>query len=347
MWRSTIIGAAPGLYGNPAPTGSGGVHLADFAISGDVQQRDDSAQVNGIDGALNNSTVDRVWIEHEKVGAWLDGPFTNLILIGMRIRDTTADGVNFHDGITNSTVTNSDIRNTGDDGLATWAETNADANDSFDHDTVQYLILANGIAIYGGHDNAVTDNRVIDAGLTQGGGIHVAQRFASTTLGKTDVLRNTLIRDGSLDPNWRFGVGALWFDARDAAMTGAVTVENIIIQQSPYEAIQFVSGSSITNVTINNATIQNTGTFVVQEQVGGAATVSNSTATGTQAPSPVYSCLGGSFVLTDGGGNSGILGTPQCSFPTPAFPPYPPDPALPHPSVRREPGRRRGRPTLR
>ena len=200
MWRSTVVGAAPGFYGNYAPNGSSGVHLSDFAIFGDVQERNDGAQVNGIGGALNNSTVDRVWIEHEKVGAWMDGPFTNLVLNGMRIRNVTADGVNFHNGVTNSKVTNSDLRNLGDDGLATWAEQNADVNDSFDHNTVQYPILANGIAIYGGHDNFVTDNRVIDAGLTQGGGIHVAQRFASTTLGRTDVLRNTIIRSGSLDP---------------------------------------------------------------------------------------------------------------------------------------------------
>ena len=325
MWRSTVVGAAPGFYGNNAPGGSTGVHLADFAIFGDVQERNDGAQVNGIGGALNNSTVDRLWIEHEKVGAWMDGPMTGLVFSGMRIRNTTADGVNFHDGVTDSTVTNSDLRNLGDDGLATWADQNADANDSFDHDTVQYPILANGIAIYGGHDNTVSDNRVIDSGLTQGGGIHVAQRFASTTLGRTDVLRNTIIRSGSLDPNWNFGVGALWFDARDAAMSGQVNVDNILIQQSPYEAIQFVSGSSITNVSINNATIQNTGTWVVQEQVGGSAKITNSTATGTQAPSSIYNC-GVGFTLTDGGGNSGVFGTPACSNITnPAFPPYLPD----------------------
>ena len=324
MWRSTIVGAAPGFYGNYAPNGSSGVHLADFAIFGDVQERNDSAQVNGIGGALNNSTVDRIWIEHEKVGAWMDGPFTNLVFTGMRIRNVTADGVNFHNGITNSRVTNSDLRNLGDDGLATWSEQNADVNDSFDHNTVQYPILANGIAIYGGHDNFVTDNRVIDSGLTQGGGIHVAQRFASTTLGRTDVLRNTLIRSGGLDPNWQFGVGALWFDARDGAMTGLTNVDNILIQQSPYEAIQFVSGSNISNVKINNATIQNTGTFVVQEQVAGSATITNSTATGTQAPAPIYSCST-QFVLTDGGGNSGIFGPSQCGFFTPTFPPYLPD----------------------
>ncbi|MDN3356686.1 choice-of-anchor D domain-containing protein [Actinomadura sp. DC4] len=325
MWRSTVVGAAPGFYGDNAPSGSTGVHLADFAIFGDVQERNDGAQVNGIGGALSNSTVDRVWIEHEKVGAWMDGPMSNLVFSGMRIRNVTADGVNFHDGVTGSKVTNSDLRNLGDDGLATWADQNADANDSFDHDTVQYPILANGIAIYGGHDNTVSDNRVIDAGLTQGGGIHVAQRFASTTLGRTDVLRNTIIRSGSLDPNWNFGVGALWFDARDAAMSGQVNVDNILIQQSPYEAIQFVSGSSITNVSINNATIQNTGTWVVQEQVGGSAKITNSTATGTQAPAPIYNC-GVGFTLTDGGGNSGIFGTPACSNITnPAFPPYLPD----------------------
>jgi hypothetical protein len=165
---------------------------------------------------------------------------------------------------------------------------------------------------------------VIDSGLAQGGGIHVAQRFASTALGRTDVLRNTIIRSGSLDPNWQFGVGALWFDARDGAMTGLTNVDNILIQQSPYEAIQFVSGSQISNVKINNATIQNTGTFVVQEQVGGSATITNSTATGTQGPAPIYTC-GVGFTLTDGGGNSGVFGSTACTMPTPTFPPYLPD----------------------
>ena len=324
MWHSRTQGDRIGFYGNFAPNPSTNVHLADFAIFGNVQERNDGDQVNGIGGAMSNSTVDRVWIEHTKVGAWMDGPFTNLVFSGMRLRNFTADGVNFHNGVTNSRVTNSDVRNAGDDGLATWSEQNADSGDSFDHNTVQYPILANGIAIYGGHDNFVTDNRVIDSGLSQGGGIHVAQRFASTTLGRTDVLRNTIIRSGSLDPNWQFGVGALWFDARDAAMTGITNVDNILIQQSPYEAIHFVSGSNISNVRINNATIQNTGTFVVQEQVGGAATITNSTATGTQASSPIYNC-GVGFTLTDGGGNSGIFGSSTCGFFTPTFPPYLPD----------------------
>src|SRR5690348_4715872 len=60
MWYSTITGAAPGFYGNSAPNPSTNVHLQNFAISGNVQQRCDSCQVNGIGGAMSNSSVSNV-----------------------------------------------------------------------------------------------------------------------------------------------------------------------------------------------------------------------------------------------------------------------------------------------
>jgi parallel beta-helix repeat protein len=325
MWYSTVTGSAPGFYGNSAPNPSTNVHLQNFAIFGDVQQRDDSAQVNGIGGAMSNSTVSNIWIEHDKVGAWMDGPMDKLTFSGMRIRDTTADGVNFHGGVTNSTVTNSDVRNTGDDGIATWADSGlgADANDTISNNTVQLQMLANGIAIYGGHDNTVSGNLVQDTGLTQGGGIQVGQRFTSTPVGTTTISGNTMIRDGSLDPNWQFGVGALWFDGSQGAITGPVNVSNALIEQSPYEAVQWVEGT-VSGVNLNNVTIAGTGTFALQEQTGGTASFSNVTATGVNGPAPVYSCEGGNFSVTDGGGNSGISGTAYCGgWPTPVYPPYP------------------------
>jgi hypothetical protein len=319
-WYSVVQGNGVGFYGNYAPSPSTNVHLSNFAIFGNVQDRNDGAQVNGIGGALANSSVSNLWIEHVKVGAWMDGPFDGLTFSGMRIRNTTADGVNFHNGITNSTVTQSDLRNLGDDGLATWAETNADAFDSFTNNTVQLPILANGIAIYGGHDNTVSGNRVVDSGISQGGGIHVAQRFNSTPLGPTTVTNNTIIRSGDLDPNWNFGVGALWFDARDAAINAPIKVDNLVIQQAPYEAIQFVSGSNISGVTISNARITSIGTFVVQEQVAGSATFTNVTATQVYGPAGQYNC-GAGFTITDGGGNSGWNTTYCGSWPTPPPPP--------------------------
>ncbi|MEW1860583.1 choice-of-anchor D domain-containing protein [Streptomyces sp. NPDC088194] len=337
MWYSTVTGTAPGFYGTYGTGGpaSTNVHLQNFAIFGNVQERDDNAQVNGIGGAMSNSSVSNLWIDHMKVGAWMDGPMDKLTFSGMRIRDTTADGINFHGGVTNSTVTNSDIRNTGDDGIATWADSSlgADANDTISDNTVSVQTLANGIAIYGGHDNTVTGNLVQDTGLAQGGGIQVGQRFTSTPVGTTTISNNTMIRDGSLDPNWQFGVGALWFDGSQGAITGPINVSNALIEQSPYEAVQWVEGT-VSGVNLSNVTIAGTGTFALQEQTGGAAKFTNVTATGVGAPSPVYSCEGGNFAVTDGGGNSGIDGTPVCGpWPTPVFPPYPPSGVTASPSA--------------
>jgi hypothetical protein len=332
MWYSTVTGTAPGFYGNGTPTNSqpasSNVHLANFAIFGNVQQRDDSAQVNGIGGALSNSTVSNIWIEHEKVGAWMDGPMTGLTFSGMRIRDTTADGINLHGGVTSSTITNSDIRNTGDDGIALWADSSigADAQDTISDDTVQLQQLANGIAVYGGNNNTVTGNLVVDTGITQGGGITVAQRFTSTPVGLTTVSDNTMIRDGDLDPNWQFGVGALWFDGSQGAIAGPVNVSNALIEQSPYEAVQWVEGT-VSGVNLSNVSIVGTGTFALQEQTGGTATATNVTATGVAQANagnaPSYSCEGGNFTLTDGGGNSGITPTQCGPWPAPVYPPYP------------------------
>ncbi|WP_323746313.1 glycosyl hydrolase family 28-related protein [Catenulispora pinisilvae] len=329
MWYSTVAGTAPGFYGNAAPNPSTKVHLSNFAISGNVQIRNDSAQVNGIGGAMSNSTVSDIWIEHMKVGAWMDGPMTNLSFSGMRIRDTIADGVNLHGGVTGSTITDSNVRNTGDDGIALWADAGigSDSQDTISNNTVQLQQLANGIAGYGGADNTITGNRVVDSGISQGGGIHIGQRFSSTPVGLYTISDNTMLRDGDLDPNWKFGVGALWFDAQQATITGPLNVSNALIQQSPYEAVQWIQGT-VNGVSLDTVTIAGTGTFAFQDQTGGSVVLKNVTGTGiaqaNQGKTPSYSCDAGNFKITDAGGNSGVLPT-SCTTtsPPPVFPPYP------------------------
>jgi parallel beta-helix repeat protein len=340
MWYSTITGAAPGFFGLGTPTSCGvvnnpagvstNVNLSNFAISGNVQIREDCDQDNGIGGAMSDSTISNIWIEHMKVGIWMDGPMTDLTISGVRIRDTTADGINLHGGVTDSTITDSEIRNTGDDGIALWSDSTlgADANVTISDNTVQQDQLANGIAVYGGNNNTVTGNLVEDTGINQGGGITAAQRFSSTPLGLTTISNNTMIRDGQLDPNWDFGVGALWFDADQTWGGGPVNVTNALIEQSPFEAVQWVEGT-ITGVSLSNVSIIGTGTFAFQEQTGGSSTMTNVTATGVaqanEGNAPSYSCEGTSFTLTDDGGNSGVSPT-QCNTdnPTPVYPPYPP-----------------------
>lgn len=111
---------------------------------------------------MSDSTIDGLYIRHTKVGMWFDGPMSNLRITNNVIVDQIADGLNFHTGVTDSVVSNNFIRNSGDDGLAMWSDKTADAGNTFDHNTVQTPVLANGIAIYGGRDNTVSNNLIAD-----------------------------------------------------------------------------------------------------------------------------------------------------------------------------------------
>ena len=301
------------------------MQIHDLAIIGEVMERNDGDQVNAIGGALSDSLVSNVWMQHTKVGAWLDGPMNNLRFTGCRILDQTADAINFHRGVTNSVVEHTFVRNTGDDGPAMWAETTQNANNTFRFNTVLLPILANGIAIYGGRDISVTDNVVADT-LTQGGGIHIANRFAAVPVAGTHtVARNTTIRAGVLDPNWQFGVGAIWFDGRDGPMTATINVTDLDLLDSSYEAIHFI-GSGVSNVHFDRVLIDGAGTFALQLQSNGSASFDNVVARNIGFSNPVYSCLGtGAFAITLGTGNSGrYTPTPYCGpWPPPNYGPPP------------------------
>ncbi len=108
----------------------------------------------------------------------LDGPFDGLLVRHIRVLDTTADGLNLHRGVSNVIVEESFFRNNGDDGIASWAEKLANHDIIIRHNTVVAPILANGVAIYGGHDIAVSDNLISDT-LTEGGGLHLGNRFGA------------------------------------------------------------------------------------------------------------------------------------------------------------------------
>ena len=321
-WYSVTAGDRIGFYGRWASEGgSRNVALHDFAIIGEVMERNDGDQVNAIGGALTDTLVSNVWMQHNKVGVWVDGPMNNLRIVGCHIVDQTADGLNFHRGVTNSLVEQTFVRNTGDDGLAMWAEIDQNAGNTFRFNTAVLPILANAIAVYGGQNINVTDNVVADT-LTQGGGIHVANRFAARPVAGTFTLaRNTTVRAGVLDPNWQFGVGALWFDGRDSAMTATINVTDTDLLDSSYEAIHFI-GSGVSNVHFDRVLIDGAGTFALQLQTNGSASFSNTVARNVGFNNPIYSCLGqGAFTITQGSGNSGwFTSTPYCGpWPPPVY----------------------------
>jgi hypothetical protein len=307
-----------GFYGKPASAGgSSGVHLSGFAIEGDVRERIDIDQVNGIGGALSNSTIDGLYIQHTKVGIWLDGPMADLRITNNQIVDQIADGINFHTGVTNSLASNNFIRNTGDDALAMWSEKTEDTGDTFDHNTVQTPVLANGIALYGGTDNTVSNNLIADP-IREGSGIQLGSRFgAEPFTGHTWITDNTTVRAGTYELNWNIGLGAIWFYALERDIDADIEVVGDNFLDNAYNAIMLVADFpvkdlySVTGVHFKDIHVDGTGTSVVSARAAGSASFENVDARNVGAVgvnncgSFHFTSAGSEFSLQDLGGNDG------------------------------------------
>jgi hypothetical protein len=344
-----------GFYGKYVEDGgSANVHLSGFAIEGDVRERIDTDQVNGIGGALSDSTIDGLYIHHTKVGLWFDGPMDNLTVKNTIVADVIADGVNFRRGVTNSKVVNSFFRNTGDDAMAMWSHNvstvavDENANNVFDHNTVQTPTLANGIAIYGGRNNTVSNNIVADP-IREGSGLHAGQRFNATPFaGYLKFTNNTTVRAGTFELNWNIGLGAIWLFALEGSLTANVEVTGDHFLQSTYNAIMLVSDwpvkdlYTISNVHFKDIRVDGTGTSVVSARVAGSATFENVDARNVGAVG-INNCgsfhftgAGSEFSVTDLGGNDGggttgpwlasweLPNTITCDDRPPVVPPSPP-----------------------
>ncbi|WP_239116810.1 glycosyl hydrolase family 28-related protein [Planotetraspora phitsanulokensis] len=307
-----------GFYGKDASAGgSRNVHLSGFAIEGDVRERIDTDQVNGIGGAMSDSTIDGLYIRHTKVGLWFDGPMKNVKVTNNVIVDQIADGLNFHTGVTKSLVKNNFVRNTGDDALAMWSEKVSNTGNTFDHNTVQTPVLANGIAIYGGTDNTVSNNLIADP-IREGSAIQAGSRFgAEPFAGHLWITDNTTVRAGTYELNWNIGLGAIWLYALEKNIDADIQVVGDHFLDNTYNAIMLVSDFpvkdlySITNVHFKDIRVDGTGTSVVSARVKGSATFENVDARNVGAVG-VNNCgsfnftpAGSEFSLTDLGGNDG------------------------------------------
>lgn len=307
-----------GFYGKDAAAGgSSDVHLSGFAIQGDVRERIDTDQVNGIGGSLSNSTIDGLYIQHTKVGMWFDGPMSNLRITNNVIVDQIADGINFHTGVTHSAISGNFLRNTGDDALAMWSEKTEDANNTIDHNTVQTPVLANGIAAYGGSDNTVSANLIADP-IREGSALHVGSRFGSEAFtGKLSITDNTTVRAGTYELNWNIGLGAIWFYALEKNIDADIQVTGDRFLDSTFNAIMLVSDFpvkdlySITGVHFKDIQVDGTGTSVLSARVKGGATFENVDARNVGAVginncgSFNFPATGSEFAVTDLGGNDG------------------------------------------
>ena len=197
------------------------------------------------------------------------------------IVDQMADGINIRRGWRDVRATNNFFRNLGDDAMAMWSNEQMDTGNTFDHNTIQTPVLANGIAIYGGRDNTVSDNLVADP-VREGSALHAGYRHASTPFaGFLEFARNTTVRAGTRELNWDIGLGAIWFYALEGHMDADFRILDSDFLDVSYNAIQFVSEFAVRNdygiehVTVKDVRVDGTGTNVVNARAFGSASFEN------------------------------------------------------------------------
>jgi hypothetical protein len=322
MWHTTFVGDAE-LYSQPKRrvrfklTGNN-IHLADFAIIGKLNYRNDSEPNDGIIGDYcGNSTISRIWVEHTKVGMWFY-VCSNVVVDGCWLRDTLADGINLCVDTRNMVVQNCTTRGTGDDCFAMWPtasdqgfvqEAAAPGFNVFRHCTGQLPFLANGGAIYGGANNRIEDCLFTD--ISPGCGILLSTTFPTADeSGKIDnnfsgttVVRNCdLIRCGGFDHDWAWR--AAFQICLDRRSISGVKIRNLNIYDSLSEGFSIIAPGSkrgqgiLSNAIIENVNIPNYGIGTgsrhglwVRDDVCGSVKIINSKIVGFQNDSSNFNVV--------------------------------------------------------
>jgi hypothetical protein len=276
------------------------IQLLDFAIFGDMDHRDDSFHA-GVDGSFGKgSLIQNLWIQSTKVGIWLINT-TGAYVVGTRIRDTYADGVNLNIDATQTAVEHVHVRNTGDDGLAIWAKGSSGHN-RFKLCTVHAPYHASAIALYGGDGNSVEDCEVADT-IRNGAGIQVGTRHDPVPLaGTTSVVRNTIARAGSFDvPNNDQCFGALWLFADTKDIDAPLAVRELDIADSTCNAIHFMGSHAVKQVLLDSVRVENAAGTGLKIETTGSGIFNAVSVTGAVEAANIAPA----FTATRGAGNSG------------------------------------------
>ncbi|WFR61053.1 right-handed parallel beta-helix repeat-containing protein [Paenibacillus amylolyticus] len=186
-----------------------------------------------------------------------------LVIENSRIRNNLADGVNFAQGTSNSTVRNSSVRNNGDDGLAVWTSNvngaPAGVNNTFSFNTIENNWRAAGIAFFGGSGHKATNNLIVDT--VGGSAIRMNTVFPGYHFqNNTGILFSdtTIINSGTSKDLYNGERGAIDLEASNDAIKN-ITFTNIDILNTQRSAIQFGYGGGFENIVFNNININGTG----------------------------------------------------------------------------------------
>jgi archaellum component FlaF (FlaF/FlaG flagellin family) len=256
------------------------LRLADLHINGvNVlrQERDGSYRdQKGIWGNWGeNSVIENVWVEHFECGLWTAGyahtppvksPTNGLRVTNVRLRNHYADGVNFAEGTSNSIFEYSDIRNCGDDGIASWSqqadpERNCNKGNTFRYNTVEFGWRAGGIGIFGGGGHKIHNCYIGEHILSAG--IRFTADFPGCAL-DTDtnhamkVWDCTIYKCGTTKDLFFDRLGSIDIHGGPKYPLQNISFENIDIIDSQSDGIQ-LWGGNMDNITFKDVTFNGIG----------------------------------------------------------------------------------------
>lgn len=275
MWYTELVGD-DSLYADANRRvrlkGEGSnIHVADLAITGMLDHRNDLEPNDGIVGSFGNgSTISRVWIEHTKVGMWIENS-DSLRIIGCRIRNTMADGINFCVGVRRSTIEQCAARGTGDDCFAIWPAVYSQqlfppGNNLVLHCTGQLPYLANGGAVYGGKSNTIRSCLFTD--ITAGSGILISTTFPTSNVEKgidnnfsgTTVVEDCTVKtSGGFDHEW--GWRAALEICADKRSIAGVRISKLFIDSSLSNGVSVIArnGETLSDAVLSQVAVRGCG----------------------------------------------------------------------------------------
>ena len=257
-----------GISGGTSPDGyCKNVEFCNMYINSNLRSRYNQQAVYKcfMDVWSEGSIIHDIWEDHFECGFWIadyNGEINysdGLKIVNCRIRNNLADGVNFCQGTSKSTVYNCSIRNNGDDGLAMWNDSTMSAKDEtgnvFCYNTIEFIWRAGGIAVYGGSDHKIYNNYIRDTHMSAG--IHLNTIFPGHKFSNNkgiEFSNNILIKTGSVKGSWGEEFGAVDLDGN----ISNVTFNNTYIFDAQHDGLHF--GNEIKDIVFNNLKIYGTGT---------------------------------------------------------------------------------------
>jgi len=238
----------------------------DFSMEGQEIDRGDGSKPAFGGACTSGGVLQNIWIDHFVNGFWMglgnktyDNGFR---IIGCRIRNTVADGVNCCGGTFGTLIRNCDVRGSGDDAFAVWPADDhgvgqASHDNTIENCTAECVWNANGFALYGGYNNKIISCSASD--IATYNGINISTVFPGFGFsGANTVDGVTLIRCGGLcyDDNQQYG--GIWFVTSLAPISG-VTIRNIDIIDPIHAGIKIQNdlsgstGNTFTNIAITGA----------------------------------------------------------------------------------------------